>query len=643
MARGLDFMCQTHFKLTEAATKNSKVNINAFFYAYSDENQATWACKACNKPYKYHAVTMKDHLRRCTLHQELQKTHRTAGSIPRTTNAFKSKQTELIVHRVSAAKKKELDKQFAKACITSGLPFTVYEHDDMKAAFHSLNPAYKPPNRKAIAGRLLDQVYHDVQTEVDRFLKQTELYNIITDESTNINNARIQNISIHTSVGSFFWKSEDIGDLSLTAANLANWLRTKLLELTNGRLDLINSIATDTCPTMLAVWVTLARFPDLKHCFFIPCDSHGMQLLIKDLLQLPCFQTILDRAQAIVKAFRNAPLQYSRLRTYQLLKYGERRALCLSVITRWGTQFQLVESVINNKAALREYLNHFDEVPVEIRESIRSNEFWIRLDMLKEVLEPIDDAIKMSESDKSHLGYVISRWASIRTHLVRMQTDFPSLEEFLTPDTGSFALRFKRQVNDIHLVATYLTPANHKLQLNANEEHQIFLFFEKYTSSETESAKAREEFRDFRKQRNVFAPDRFCWKEKDNPKAFWDGQSSHTQSLGDIAYRIFSTPANSVPSERAFSTQNFIHTKTRNALHTTRVDKLVYTYMNSRILSKIAATGKQSVDSDVPPQESQITGSNFQLSNEEEVELEDILMNDESMGEEEELEDIQGE
>jgi hypothetical protein len=578
---------------------------------------------------------MKDHLSKCAQHHRLQTTRRTSSSITRTINASTSKQAELVVPKISSAKKQELDQQFAKACITAGLPFTLYEHDDMKTAFHSLHPAYNPPNRKAIAGRLLDQIYSDTQIQVDRFLKENEMYNIITDESKNINNTRIQNISVHTAVGSFFWKSEDIGDLSMTAINMANWLRTKLLELTNGRLDLINSIATDTCPTMLKVWITLEQFPDLKHCFFIPCDSHGLQLLVKDIFELPYFESILEHAQAVVKVFKNAPLQYARLRECQLLKYNEKRALCLSVITRWGTQFRLVNSLLNNKEALREYIfKYAKEVPDEVHFSIMSSQFWLQLETLRELLQPIDEAITASESDKSHLGMVVERWALLRAHFVRMKVDFPALEEFIQPG-GGFATRYKRQVNDIHLVATYLTPKNYHLPLGIDEEHRIFLFFEKYTSSEIDSAKAREEFRDFRKQRRVFGPDRFCWKEDNNPKTFWEGQSSHTQILGDLGYRIFSTPANSVPSERSFSAQNFIHTKTRNALHTDRVDKLIYTYMNSRILSKLEAAEKKSIN--LSHQQVHITGSNLQLSNQEEVELEEILLEDESMDEDEEL------
>jgi len=71
--------------------------------------------------------------------------------------------------------------------------------------------------------------------------------------------------------------------------------------------------------------------------------------------------------------------------------------------------------------------------------------------------------------------------------------------------------------------------------------------------------------------------------------------------------RIWATSANSVSSERAFSVQNFIHTKLRNCLHPKRVDKLIYIYMNSRVLKR-----KQK--------------SPYSLTDEEQVQLENVAL-----------------
>jgi len=75
---------------------------------------------------------------------------------------------------------------------------------------------------------------------------------------------------------------------------------------------------------------------------------------------------------------------------------------------------------------------------------------------------------------------------------------------------------------------------------------------------------------------------RRCWTLVNHPKLFWLSTFSHTKSLGKLAYRMFCTPVNSVASERAFSAQNIIHTKSRNQLQSERADKLVYLYINGR-------------------------------------------------------------
>ena len=54
--------------------------------------------------------------------------------------------------------------------------------------------------------------------------------------------------------------------------------------------------------------------------------------------------------------------------------------------------------------------------------------------------------------------------------------------------------------------------------------------------------------------------------------------------LAILAQRVFNTPANSVPSERSFSVQNLLHSKTRNRLTADRAEKLEFIYINVRTL-----------------------------------------------------------
>ena len=195
-------------------------------------------------------------------------------------------------------------------------------------------------------------------------------------------------------------------------------------DISKGNLSRINSLSTDTCDTMLKTHWLLQQYSELKHVFFIPCDSHGLQLLVKDVVTLPIFETTLNKAQKIVKAFKKSPLQLARLHNLQEELYdGKRKSLCLSVITCWGTQYRLIESVINTKDALRRYVTTYGtkkELPYDASKFIDDEDqtFWSALERLRELLQPLDEAVRMSESEKSHLGTVIQRWETIMRHLM---------------------------------------------------------------------------------------------------------------------------------------------------------------------------------------------------------------------------------
>ena len=548
-------------------------------------------------------------------------------------NARTTSQSEINFPRLTAKQKLELDIKAAMWCFMGNHAFTMFENPFGKSFLQSLNPAYIPPSRHAISGRLLDAVYSQVRTQTDELIASLPHINVITDESTNINKAKICNISIHSEHGSIHYLSEDILAKRMTASAAAEWLRNHLLTLSNGDLSRLNSLGTDTCKVMLNMCLQLQQYDDLKHCFFIPCDSHGIQLLIKDLLQIPRFQEVLKQAQTVVKAFRKAPLQYARLRTLQMHFYKRHQSLILSVITRWGTQFRLIRSVINNKDALKRYAFDYGDLAASQRIKdpalviIRSSNFWAGLESIRELLQHLDEALRMSESGKSHLGHVLSRWLGILDNLNAKKAEFPNeLSTFLLPKDGTFGQRYQRQVKAIHVTAYYLLPENRTKNLPANFEGQIQTFLRQYTSTQADYQTISYEFESFRAQESPFEYGRRCWDLSEHPKLFWHAAMSHTKLLGKLAYRIFAAPVNSVASERAFSTQNLIHTTSRNALHSERTNKLVYLYTNGRILNQFEKI-KLELIRDLKSKPIR------DMTDEDEVALEDILLGSEAEAE----------
>lgn len=68
---------------------------------------------------------------------------------------------------------------------------------------------------------------------------------------------------------------------------------------------------------------------------------------------------------------------------------------------------------------------------------------------------------------------------------------------------------------------------------------------------------------------------------------FWSYNEPICPSLSSFAMHLLNTLANSVPSERVWSNMNYIHSKTRNSLSPSTVDKLLFIYNNSRALKHL--------------------------------------------------------
>jgi hypothetical protein len=187
---------------------------------------------------------------------------------------------------------------------------------------------YWPPNRILVGGDLLDQQYTEVQSKVNALICGQESLNFVLDESSNIRSQRIVNLSVVIpQYGSIYLPNENIGRQDLTASFFTNWFTKQASQYD---LTRISSLTTDTCAIMRNTWTGLEYLDLLSYTLFILCDSHGLQLLIKDLLDQPQITVVMSKANAIVTGFYQAKKQYAILQSKQEQAY----ALLLSVLTR---------------------------------------------------------------------------------------------------------------------------------------------------------------------------------------------------------------------------------------------------------------------------------------------------------------------
>jgi hypothetical protein len=104
---------------------------------------------------------------------------------------------------------------------------------------------------------------------------------------------------------------------------------------------------------MLGSFDQLSVQSGLKHCFFIPCDPHGLQLLIKDILQYSAYANTVKAAAQLIEHLYYADKQYQIFKEIQERFPGKHRVLTSLADTRWGAYTKTFQRIIENIEALR--------------------------------------------------------------------------------------------------------------------------------------------------------------------------------------------------------------------------------------------------------------------------------------------------
>jgi hypothetical protein len=440
----------------------------------------------------------------------------------------------------AASSKRQLDRLCGKAIYTGARPFALFESDAMQEFIHALNPTYHTPDRGSIADRILQENFEEVQQKMMAELRGTEYINVSFDESTNIVGHRIMVMTLITPKCSWLYCLEDMQEKRLDARGIADWVHGKLTKFLSdlnqgGAPDFscLNSFSTDTCSTMRLAWETLRLKPELKHIFFIPCDSHGIQLIFKDLLEgqdNQLIREVFEGAGTVVSFFHRSPLEYASLRKKQVECYGGPKSLIASCITRWGTQYDLLHSVTRSQEALREWAKSFlpsgkSTIAQKVKNTLTDPTFWVHIFELLTLLRPLHIAQKASEANNVNIMGVVDRWIGIESHLlshVKTSSFCQELEHYLS--AAGWRNRIEKQLTPLHWLAYFLDHRRLDKVLLGDRKHRVHVLL-KGLSPE---GKLLRDFLLFRHKRGAFSTADYA---EEDPSTFWlimvSGNSFH--------------------------------------------------------------------------------------------------------------------
>ncbi|KJZ68369.1 hypothetical protein HIM_12243 [Hirsutella minnesotensis 3608] len=480
-------------------------------------------------------------------------------------------------------------------------------YQDLHEAMHARQP---------LIDSKLKFVYQEYRQRVKDLLDEAPYLNVIVDASEDISSNRIMNISIEISNSvAFYWTTIDTNDRDHAALTTLSLIKPGLVDIFGDDFSRMNALCTDTCSTMRKLHREMKALPEFSHCLYVLCDSHGLQLLVKDIVESTQWMPVLGKANLLINFFKKAKLQLSRLRVHQQGCYAHRKAFITAAITRWGTQLGAVKSVFDNKEALRAFardpvvLNGMKKTIVkeedqdtqsslkQVISCINDIEFWTNLEMLFKILQPIGAAQASSERDRASLSEVIPRWLSIQASWDALEAagqdpliDYAELKRLRKR-------RFDLQTDDIHYLAFALDPATTNPRhsaLTTDIVRRAHKFLEENISGEEYGLVFRE-FCQFRaREGSLFGPGSRMYKAAPENTPHnqhildcWRYLHSMNISLAAIAKRVLGALANSVPSERSFSATNYLHNRIRNRLTVNSTNKLTFIYMNSRVLRRL--------------------------------------------------------
>jgi hypothetical protein len=242
---------------------------------------------------------------------------------------------------------------------------------------------------------------------------------------------------------------------------------------------------------MHSFWREIQQREGFKHILTIGCDSHGLQLLVKDILAVPSISVLFQKASQIMVHFNNAPVRLSTLRKIQRRQYKREWSLLAAVITRWGSQYKMLTSLRRSMDALQSYAEKVateKDQDTDIVNTLLCDSFWMSLARLIKLLQPIDEAIRMPEDSHTDLGKVTIRWKGLEKHLLDAVTDKDFGKDLEVFNCTQLQNRMRRQLTSINWAAYYLHPSKCDVDMTPELQEVVQQVIRKHCPDDPDAA-----------------------------------------------------------------------------------------------------------------------------------------------------------
>jgi hypothetical protein len=348
---------------------------------------------------------------------------------------------------------------------------------------------------------------------------------------------------------------------------------------------------------MRAAWDILEeKYPGL---IMNGCGAHTINLLVKDICNLPIYSETLLKAREITQFVKKKNLLVCKFRKIQenMVAEGDlSKKLELEYVgaTRWYTHHRCVSRVIHNKGALQRLIlsNTFNQIKESAKDKSKKKKenffntitdlnFWTDILDCEKVLRPTSKIIGRLESNDSNLSDIYLSFLE----LIKEYEHYPEIlklvhERWVFLHTPSMAFAYyldPKTAGGMGMVEDDV--------LITDEQIKKFILSEKKLCLDSKAIDA--EIANFNRDMQYPSAKEKEFIKRTTAVTYWQrlGREKYP-ILFQVAEIVLAIPTSQAASERVWSMYDFIHTKRRNRLSSKKVTQLVQLYMNGDLLAR---------------------------------------------------------
>lgn len=537
-----------------------------------------------------------------------------------------------------------LNQSLAKAIFVSGSPLSMVEHPLWIDFFKRIRPSFQLPSRYRLSSTYLDAQYTETQGNINKQLEEAKNLHLQCDGWSNLKNESIINFII-SKPEPIFVEFVMTNSNSHNAEYLAQ-LITNLMEKYGPEKFLV-AIGDNAANMKAALNLVKVKFP---HIVPLGCLAHLLNLLCSDILGCQTIKIFMANAVEVVKTVKHSHILQALFDEISAeKKFKDRISLKFPGKTRWGSHLFCLESLQSNKVVLQTLVVNEKAqsyLKPEIKKRVLDDDvFWVRVDKMIELMNPIVHLITAFESNKPQVHKIAKKFNELEAILIEKLPSSPLQSAEEKAILAKFQARKEFGVSSIHLAANLLDPAAQGSNLKPIEMLDAISFVcDTAKNTGLDVVQVRENLADYRDKQGIWSR-QFVWEgvgldeeNRVNPLLWWRGLRG-TCELVEVAIKILGAPVTSAATERTFSTFGWIHSKKRNRLTSERAAKLTYLAYNWKLMHGTPKLQKKTEQSSpesffwTPDKdkggktpvsnEEQIIGLEFEESEESEPELHD--------------------